>query len=100
MCGADPLLRAPLVRQHAYGNVEVVKYHDAFPRPKDDPMAVGFKFGYWGARHYDPSNNSLPPSRSVLAVHTSAAEVDGQSRQTAEGCSPAAPAPPLSPAHP
>lgn len=61
-----------LRNQHAYGNVETVKYHDAFPRPKDDPMAVGFKFGYWGERKFDPSNADLPPSRSVLPVHTTA----------------------------
>ena len=64
-----------LRNQHAYGNVETVKYHDAFPRPKDDPMAVGFKFGYWGERHFNPSHADLPPSRTVLPSHTDAKRV-------------------------
>lgn len=34
--------------RHNYGTVETTKYLDSFPRPHKDPLAAGFKFGYWG----------------------------------------------------
>ncbi len=33
--------------RHNYSTVETTKYVDTFPRGNTDPLAAGFKFGYW-----------------------------------------------------
>ena len=49
-----------LHKKHDYGTVEGTKYLDAFPRTATDPLAAGFKFGYWGQDAFSPDNASRP----------------------------------------
>lgn len=50
-----------MARRHGYGDVEVTKYLDAFPRQHSDSLAAGFKFGYWGqGGEFSPENTSRP----------------------------------------
>jgi hypothetical protein len=62
-----PVTTKSLMRnQHGYSTVETVKYLDAFPRQKTDPMSAGFKFGYWGQSEFKAGDAALEPSRSCL----------------------------------
>lgn len=61
-----PITTPSIIRNHHdYGSVETTKYVDAFKRQNTDPLAAGFKFGYWGQPDYKPEN-SLKPARSCV----------------------------------
>ncbi len=47
-------------KKHNYGTVETTKYVDTYPRLHKDPLAAGFKFGYWGQADFSPENTQRP----------------------------------------